>query len=188
MTMSPRSQVAEHTSGKAVQKAISEFKELAALSLYLYICIGAVVLFKSATLQQAGIGYAVWGIAAVKALLLAKFILVGRALRLGKRFGDQPLIWPTLYHAFTFLILLLILTTFEELFVGLLHHRPAVESLSHVVGSTFLQVFSVCLIMFLILIPYSAFVSLGGVLGEHEVVRLFFVSRAPDAAVSERPV
>jgi hypothetical protein len=58
-----------------------------------------------------------------------------------------------LYHAFMFLILLLILTTFEELFVGLLHHRAAVESLSHVVGSTFLQAFSVCLIVFLILIP-----------------------------------
>jgi hypothetical protein len=182
--------VSEHVSGKATlrQKAFSEFKEVAALSLYLYVCIGAVVLFKSATLQQAGISYDTWGIAAVKALLLAKFILVGQALHLGKRFGDLPLIWPTLYHAFIFLVLLLILTTLEELIVGLLHHRPAVESLSHVVGSTFLQAFSVCLIIYLILIPYSAFVSLGGVLGEREVVRLFFVSRTPDLAVRERPV
>lgn len=182
--------MAKHLPDKAglQQKAISEFKEFAALTLYLYVCIGAVVLFKSATLQQVGIDYTIWGIAAIKALLLAKFILVGRALHLGKRFEGQPLIWPTLYHAFAFVILLLILTTFEELFVGLLHHRPAVESLSHVVGSTFLQGFSVCLVMFLVLIPYSAFVSLGGVLGEREVIRLFFVSRAPDAAVRERPV
>jgi multidrug transporter EmrE-like cation transporter len=179
--------MAEHISGKAAQKAISEFKEFAALSLYLYVCIGAVVLFKSATLQQAGIGYAVWGIAAVKALLLAKFILVGRALHLGKRFGDQPLIWPTLYYAFIFLVLLLVLTTIEELSVGLLHHRPVVDSLAQVAGSTFLHVFSVCLIMFLILVPYSAFVCLGEVLGEHEAIRLFFISRAPDPAVRERP-
>lgn len=179
--------MAEHTSRKAAQKAISEFKEMMALALYLYVCIGAVVLFKYTTLQQEGIGYEAWGIAAVKSLLLAKFMLVGRAIRLGKRLGDQPLIWPTLYRALAFLIFLLILTTFEELFVGLLHHRPVVESLAHVAGSTFLQAFSVCFILFLILIPYSAFLSLSDVLGERETIRLFFISRSPDPAVRERP-
>jgi multidrug transporter EmrE-like cation transporter len=172
--------MAEHTSYKVTQKAISEFKELWAVAFYLYVCIGAVVLFKYTTLRQVGIGYEVWGIAAVKSLLLAKFILVGRAMRLGKRFEDQPLIWPTLYRALIFLLLLLILTTLEELLVGLLHHRPVFESLTHVVGSTFLQALSVCLMLFLILIPYSAFVSLGEVLGEREVIRLFFINRVPD--------
>src|SRR6516225_12027773 len=95
------------------EKAASELKEFAALSLYLYVCLGAVVLFKSATLQHAGIGYTAWGIAAVKALLLAKFMLVGRAMHLGKRFRDRALIWPTLYHSLLFPILLLVLTTFE---------------------------------------------------------------------------
>jgi hypothetical protein len=169
------------------EKAVSEFKELAVLSLYLYFCLGAVVLFKSATLREAGIGYTVWGIAAVKALLLAKFILVGRAMHMGKRFRDRALIWPTLYHSLVFLILLLVLTTLEELFVGLIHHRALADSLAHVVGSTFLQGFSVCLIMFLILVPYSAFVCLGEVLGKREVARLFFVSRSPNPSAPERP-
>jgi hypothetical protein len=180
--------MAGHTSGKVAQKAVSEFKEMAALAAYLYVCLGAVVLFKYTTLQQVGVGFEAWGIAAVKALLLAKFMLIGRAFHLGKRFGDRPLIWPTLYHAFMFLILLLILSTLEELLVGLLHHRPVVESLTHVLGSTFLQAISVCFILFLILVPYSAFICLGEVLGEREVIRLFFVSRASDLAVRERPV
>jgi hypothetical protein len=179
----------EHALAKPAlrQKAVSEFKEMMALAAYLYVCLGAVVLLKSATLQQAGLGYTLWGIAAVKALLLAKFMLVGRALHIGKAFGNLPLIWPTLYHAFVFLILLLVLTTLEELFVGLLHQRAVADSLSHVVGSTFLQAFAVCLILYLILIPYSAFVRLGEVLGEREVVRLFFISRAADPSVRERP-
>jgi hypothetical protein len=179
--------MADQTSHKAAHKAITEAKELAALTLYLYVCVGAVVLFKYTTLREAGVGFEAWGIAAIKSLLLAKFMLVGRAIHLGKRFEGQPLIWPTVYHALMFLILLLILTTVEELLVGLLHHRPVAESLTHVAGSTFLQVFSVCFIMFLILIPYSAFVSLGKVLGEREVIRLFFISRSPDPAVRERP-
>lgn len=170
------------------QRALREFKEVVALSVYLYICLGAVVLFKGATLQQAGVSYELWGIAAVKALLLAKFMLIGRALHLGERFRDRPLIWPTLYYAFMFLIFLLILTTLEELFIGALHHRAVTDSLAHVVGSTFLQAFAVCLLVFLILVPYSAFICLGEVLGEREVVRLFFVSRAPDPSARERPV
>jgi hypothetical protein len=180
----------EQALGKAplAQRALREFEEVAALSAYLYICLGAVVLYKTATLREVGVGYTPWGIAAIKALLLAKFMLVGRALHLGERFRDKPLIWPTLYYALMFLMLLLILTTLEELFVGMLHHRALTESLAHVVGSTFLQAASTCLVLFLILIPYSAFICLGEVLGEREVVRLFFVSRAPNPAARERPV
>jgi hypothetical protein len=37
-----------------------EFKEVAVLSLYLYICLGAMVMFKSAVLQQVGLGYRAW--------------------------------------------------------------------------------------------------------------------------------
>jgi hypothetical protein len=172
----------EQALGRATlrEKAVGQFEELAALSVYLYVCLGAVVLLKSAGLQQAGIGSDLWGIAAVKAVLLAKFMLLGRDLHLGERFRDRPLIWPTLYNALVFLILLLVLTVFEELLVGLLHHRALGDSLTHVVGSTFLQGFAVCLVLFLILVPYSAFMCLGEVLGEREVIRLFFVSRSPD--------
>jgi hypothetical protein len=158
------------------QKAVREFKEMAALALYLYICLGAVMFLKAAVLRDAGVDSVVWGIAAVKALLLAKFMLLGRALKLGKRFRDKPLIWPTLYHALMFLILLLVLTTIEEIVVGSLRHRPLVESLAHVVGHTVFEGIAVCLILFLILVPYSAFVCLADVFGERETFRLFFVN------------
>jgi hypothetical protein len=173
---------------KLREKAVGQFKELVALSAYLYVSLAAVQLFKSATLQQVGIDYSIWGIAVVKALLLAKFMLFGRDLDLGRRFRDRPLIWPTLYHAFVFLIFLLILTTVEELLVGLLHHRALADSLAHVVGSTFFQGFAVCLVGYLVLVPYSAFMCLGEVLGERETIRLFFVSRSPDLSIGERPV
>jgi hypothetical protein len=137
------------------EKALREFKEMAALSLYLYICLGAVMLLKAAVLQDAGVNSVVWGIAAVKSLLLAKFMLLGRALELGKRFRDRPLIWPTLYHGLMFLILLLVLTTIEEIVVGSLRHRPLFDSLTHVVGHTVFEGIAVCIVLFLILVPYS---------------------------------
>ena len=168
------------------QKVTGEFKEMAALALYLYICIGAVVLLKSAILRDVGIDFTIWGVAAIKSLLLAKFILVGRAFKLGRRFRDRPLIWPTLYHALNYLILLLVLTTVEELVVGALHHRPLSLSLAHVIGPTVFEGAAVSLVLFLILVPYSAFVCLGDVLGEREAFRLFFVDGSRAVSVHNR--
>lgn len=169
------------------EKAVGEFKAFAALSLYLYICIGAVVLFKGAVLRGAGVDFSIWGIAAVKAMLLAKFMLVGRALNVSKRYRNKPLIWPTLNYALMSLIILLILTTIEELLVGYFHGRTLGDSLGHVVGPTFFQGIAICLIMFLILVPYAAYTCLGDVLGERELFRLFFVDRTVTGAILDRP-
>lgn len=159
-------------------RVVEEVKEILIITLYLYICLGALMIQKSAVLQGAGVSFDMWGIAFVKALILAKFMLVGSALNLGqKRFKHHALIWPTLYQSVLTLILLLILTTIEEIVVGLFHRRALVDSLAHVVGPTLLQGAASCLIMLLILVPYFAFINLGEVLGGRNLVHLFLVGR-----------
>jgi hypothetical protein len=135
------------------------------------------VLLKGAILQGVGVSFTVFGVAAVKAMILAKFMLVGRALHIGDAHRHRPLIWPTLYRSLVYLILLLVLTTVEEVVVGFIHGRPLAASLAHVVGPTLAQGVATSLIMFLILLPYFAFRSLGEVIGDRNLVRLFFVSR-----------
>src|SRR5690349_7498078 len=138
------------------ERASGELKEFLALAAYLYICLGALLLLKSAILQDAGITFTAWGIAAIKALVLAKFMLLGRALRIGEQYKHKPLIWPTLHKSFAFLILLLVLTAIEEVVVGAIHHRAVSESWSHVVGPTVLSGMALSLIMFLILVHLFA--------------------------------
>src|ERR1044071_528398 len=167
------------TKASVKQRAAEEFKEFLALAAYLYICLSALLLLKSAILQDAGISFTIWGIAAIKAMVLAKFMLLGRALRIGERYKHKPLIWPTLHKSFAFLLLLLVLTGIEEVVVGLIHHRPLAESLTHVVGATLLDGLATSLIMFLILIPYFAFRCLGDVLGDRYLLNLFLKDR-PD--------
>lgn len=166
--------------------AMAELKAFLALSVYLYICLGSVMLYKDAVLSGAGITVTASGIAVVKAMILAKFMLLGRMLHIGTRYRDKPLIWPTLYHALMFLLVLLVLTTIEELVVGMIHSRPVGESLTHIVGPTVLQGGAACLIMFLILLPYSAFTCLGDALGEEHVARLFFLERAAGGRLRDR--
>ncbi|HZZ22974.1 MAG TPA: hypothetical protein VFE60_10545 [Roseiarcus sp.] len=107
--------MATETPAKATlqQRATHEIKELLILTVYLYITLGAVIAVKAAVLHTEGIEFAPWGVAIVKALVLAKFILVGDAMKIGEG-HTGPLIWPTLHKALGFLLLLVILTIIEE--------------------------------------------------------------------------
>jgi hypothetical protein len=96
--------VASETAAKATlhQRAMHELREFVILAVYLYITLGAVVLMKTAVLHTEGIEFAFWGIAFVKATMLAKFMLLGKAMKIGERATTSPLIWPTLHKAFAF--------------------------------------------------------------------------------------
>jgi hypothetical protein len=158
------------------QRATHEIKELLILTVYLYITLGAVIAVKAAVLHTEGIEFAPWGVAIVKALVLAKFILIGDTMKIGER-HTGPLIWPTLHKAFGFMLLLVILTIIEEAVVGLFHHRSIASSLRDLVGARLEETLAGYLIMLLVLIPYFAFWVLDEALGEGRLVRMFFVER-----------
>jgi hypothetical protein len=171
--------MATETNAKPTLKgrAMHELKEFAVLAIYLYITLGAVVVMKTAVLHSQGIEFAPWGIAAVKAAVLAKFMLVGNAMKIGERVTNRPLIWPTLYKAFAFLVLLIILTIIEEAVVGLFHHRSVAASLGELGGLRLEETIASFVIVLLILIPFFAFRVLGEALGEGRLSRMFFVER-----------
>ena len=171
--------MATETPAKATlqQRATDEFKELLILTVYLYITLGAVIAVKTAVLHTAGVEFAPWGVAIVKALVLAKFILIGHAMKIGEG-HTGPLIWPTLHKAVGFLLLLVILTIIEEAVVGLFHHRSIADSLGDLFGARLEETLAGYLIMLLVLIPFFAFRILSDTFGEGKLERMFFVDRA----------
>jgi hypothetical protein len=161
------------------QRALHELKEFAILTVYLYITLGAVVMMKTAVLHTEGIVFAPWGVAVVKALVLAKFMLLGNAMKIGNRNTTAPLIWPTLHKAFAFLVLLILMTIIEQGVVGLFHHQSIAASLGELVGPRLEETIAGFLIMLLVLIPFFAFRVLSEALGEGRLERMFFVEREP---------
>ncbi len=158
-----------------------ELKEYATVTAYLYVCLGALLLYKGAVLQAEGIGYAPYGLAAVKALILGKFMLVGHALRIGDQYIGRPLIYPILHKSFAFLALLLVLDLVEEVIVGFVHGRSIIEALAEISGGTWLQMLATCVLFLLILLPYFAYREVGGFLGEDNMRRILFSSSADSA-------
>jgi hypothetical protein len=123
-------------------------------------------------LQAQGVAYTHLGLAIIKAALCAKFMLVGRVFYIGERYKNLPLIVPTLHKSFVFLLLLAVLTLIEEIVVGAIHGRTVLDSISAIAGGTFHQFVAIILIIFLILMPYFAFRSLGQIVGDKILVRL----------------
>ena len=162
---------------KIAKRAIDELKEFLVIAAYLYVCFTALAYLKAAILQAHGVSFAPFGIAAIKALICAKFMSVGHAIHLGERHKKEALIWPTLRRSFVFLVLLLVLNVLEEVILGYIHHRAVVDSIAAVGGGTMHQLIAASIVVLLILIPFFAFRSLSEVVGERNLLRLFFEPR-----------
>ena len=165
------------------KKAAHELRELVILTAYLYVAFGVIIFYKYAVLRGEGIDWAPWGLAIIKALLVAKFILLARAAGIGERYRDKPLIWPTLYKSAIFLVVVGILTVIEEAIVALLHGRPILEAIAGIGGGTPLQLFATLVLVFFIFFPYFGIGSLGEAMGETSLRRLFFVERREFRAI-----
>jgi hypothetical protein len=158
-------------------KVTDELKEFAIIAAYLYVCFTALLFYKASILKAYDIPFAPFGFAVAKALICAKFVSVGHVLHVGERFKSLPLIWPTMYKSLAFLILLLALNALEEVAIGLMHHRMFAASLAEVGGGTVEQLIATSIVGLLILIPFFAFRTLGEVVGERNLVRVFFYPR-----------
>lgn len=159
------------------KRATDELKEFAIIAAYLCVCFTAILNLKASILKAEGVEFAPFGFAIIKGLICAKFVSVGHMLHVGERFKSQPLIWPTLYKSSAFLILLLVLNALEEIGEGLFHHRAILASLAEFGGGTLDQLIATSIVGLLILIRFFAFRTLGEVLGETNLVRVFFQPR-----------
>lgn len=146
------------TKGAVVrQKAGRELREYAVLAAYLYLCFSALVLYKMALLQSEGIPYSHFGIAAVKALILGKFILLGHALHLGRSHNERRLIHIIAVKALLYLLLLIVFSVIEEGILALVHGKTIETAFVELWGGNLWQILASSFLMLLVLVPYLAF-------------------------------
>jgi hypothetical protein len=162
----------------ARQRLLHELKAYAVLSVYLYVCLGAIQLYKVAVLVEHSIAYAPYGFAAVKALVLAKFMMLGEVAVGGERRGTEPLLRAVLRSSAIFLLILVGLSAVEELIAGAIHGRgPAVVLAELTGGGRWREVAASCLLLWLILLPYLGFKALAEALGADRMRELLLGRR-----------
>jgi hypothetical protein len=143
------------------ERAKSELKELFCITAYLFVVFSALTFYKSAILEAQGVEWLPWGFALIKALILAKFILIGGAL----------------HKSIAFLILVFGFTVIEETIVGFIHGKTFWESMAEVGGGTTEEMIATAIIMFLVVLPLFAYRALSEVLGDRALFRTLFEER-----------
>ena len=185
----PEIKLASQTPGDSsvAKKVGHELQQLAVITGYLYICFVAVLFYKFAVLRGQGISYAPYGLAAIKALVLGKFVLIGHAAKIGDRYESRSFVRIVAQKSFLFLVLLLVLTVVEEVVVGLVEGRQFAASLAAATGGSLLMILASSVIMLLILVPYIAFQELKEVLGEDQFWRILLERREGLHAGKRKP-
>ena len=72
------------------------------VATFLFFFFGSFTTYRRLVLAEYQIGYFEYGWALLKALVLAKVILIGEILHLGERFHDRPLLVSTLWKTLMF--------------------------------------------------------------------------------------
>jgi len=150
-----------------------ELRKYLIVSAYLYICFGALQLYKAALLQDAGVHYLPLGVAVVKALIVGKFLLIGDALRARMQLRPGRLPGRTAMRVFWLLLIVILLTIAEELIVGWIHGHSIAEIQSAFHARSMMQLLAEVLLIGLILVPLVATAEVSQALGPGVLRRHF---------------
>lgn len=161
-------------------------KRFAIMFLYLLAMITLFRLQEYVILREHNIPYGHLGVGVVKALVLAKVMLIADELKLGRRLGEQPLIYSVLGRSALFAVAFIAFDFLEQIVVALFSGKDIAGSISDPGGS---MAASVVLgaIMCVMLIPYFAFAELGRVFGVRNV-GLFLFSPPRTRGIEKRAV
>ena len=147
--------------------------------VYLAIFFAVFTWYRRLILAEYRITYLHYWVAVFEELILAKVILIGDAMRLGRRFEDKPLIFPALYKAFVFSLFVGLFAVLEHTIGGLLRGKGLAAGFHEIISEGRDELLARCLLTFFAFIPFFAFKELGRVMGERGLLRMFFRKRQP---------
>lgn len=165
-----------HASKK--EKAIEEFKELWIITFYLALFFVSFTFYRRTILAEAGVTYLHYGVALVQALVIAKFVMIGKALGLYKLVDRGPLIVSVIARAIVFTVLVIVFGVIEHIVEGLVHKKDWASIVHGLLEGGVDELFARAIMLFISFMPFFAFWEIGQLLGGRgELIALFFSNR-----------
>ena len=157
------------------QKAVHEFRQFVAISLYLAFFFCAVATYRMLLLNDFHDSYFNYLAGVINALVIAKVILIGEYAHLGKKYEHKPLLLSSAYKALLFGLLVFGFHIVEEAVKRLLHGEDMAGALHNMHIN---DLIGRALVTFCTFVPFFAFREVRRVLGEDKFQDLFFYSGA----------
>lgn len=170
----------------ARQRALTEAKNFAVIVGYLWVVFSLFELHTWIVLRQHNIAHAIGyrlGFSIINALVLGKVILVAEDMRVAEHLRNKPLLYPVLYKAAVFSIILICFHIVEEVLVGMRHGKTMVQSIPSMGGGGAVGVLLVGAIALIVLMPFFVFREFSRIIGEEELKRLMFRRRTTPGIV-----
>ena len=159
------------------QHIAHEFRLFIFNALFLSIFFTTFTAYRRLILGEYAISYVHYGYGIAESLILSKIILLGQHFKLGERFGNQPLIIPTLYKTLVFGIFVLFFSVLEIFVVGLIHGKHLLSIYQEITYTSVNEIIAKVLVMSLVLALFFAFLEIGRSLGSDNLYNLFFHKR-----------
>ena len=161
------------------EKAKEDLRLFSAIAIYLALMLEALFSYRSLTLLESGITAIHYGVAVIEALILAKMILIGQALRLGKGIEGEPLIVSVLVKTLLFGAFVAVFSVIEDVILGWVHHETWDVIAHHVFAGGRDEILARTLVIIVAFIPFFAFSEVDRALGQGKLFALFFRKRTP---------
>lgn len=166
------------------QRLQKELTKLFVMFVYLLVIFMLFQLHEYVVLRQHHLTYTRFGFGVLKSLLLAKVMLIGEDVNLGRRLSAKPLIYKVIGKSGLFALFFVAFDVLEQVVRALLTGRDIIENIS-APGGSMLASIVVATIMWVMLMPYFAFVEIGRVFGVANVKRLLFSSETSRTLADE---
>jgi hypothetical protein len=146
-------------------RLLDELRAFLILTAYLTAFFGSFTAYRRLVLAEVGISYLHYGAALVEGALIAKVLLIGRALNLNARFERGSLAASSLLLSAGSTLLVLLVGLLERLVEGLLRRESLEVALRGMAATNRDELLARLMVVFVALIPFFAFWQLARAIG-----------------------
>jgi len=155
-------------------KIADEMVEYVLNFVYLAFFLVAFGWYRRLILAEYAIPYLNYWVPLIEAAVLAKVIMVGDLMRLGRGLTRTPLLVPTLYRTVVFSALVGVFSVLEQTVRALLHGKGVTGGLTELASKGRYELLAQCVVIFGAFVPFFAFKELEGVVGKGTLRDLFW--------------
>ena len=113
----------------------------------------------------------------IEAAILAKVIMIGDALRMGRAFRNRPLAIPTIYRTIVFSLFVVLFSVIEHVVSALFHGKKAADGIAELTSTGWQGLLASYVLIIAALLPFFTVKAIEDAFGEGKIRSIFFMRR-----------
>jgi hypothetical protein len=143
--------------------------------------------YRRLLLESYHVSHAVSWAPVISAAILAKVLMIGEALRMGRRLRNWPLIIPTIYRTVVFSVLVVVFSLLEHAVGAWIHGKKAADGIAELTSTGWQGLLAWYVLVIIAFLPFFALKEIEAMFGTEKVRGLFFRRQrtSPEALLAD---